>query len=113
MQHTLKTQQAFRHVYLHGKKWVTPSFIVYFYNNPNCATFQYGLTASRKVGNAVLRNKAKRKLRAALHLYNKQGLVKKGDTYLFIATAKTPQFKTAEIVQHLNWAIHRLKKKHA
>ncbi|MDE2029797.1 MAG: ribonuclease P protein component [Alphaproteobacteria bacterium] len=48
-----------------GKKWVAPGFILQIgaAHDPAPA-IRYGLTASRKVGNAVTRNRAKRRLRA-------------------------------------------------
>ncbi len=48
-----------------GKKWVAPAFILQIGPpHPPADSVHYGLTASRKVGNAVTRNRARRRLRA-------------------------------------------------
>ena len=48
-----------------GKRWVAPGFILQIgAEHPATPTVRYGLTASRKVGNAVTRNRARRRLRA-------------------------------------------------
>ena len=46
-----------------------------------------GYTASRKVGNAIKRNKAKRRLRSLVSL--KSAFFEKGFSFVFIATSKT------------------------
>ncbi len=48
-----------------GKRRTTPAFIVqYIPRAPEAKAVRIGFTASRKVGNAVVRNRAKRRLRA-------------------------------------------------
>lgn len=48
-----------------GKRRATPAFIVqYVPRGESTASLRIGFTASRKVGNAVARNRAKRRLRA-------------------------------------------------
>ncbi len=67
----LKKRAEFLAVAASGLKWVRPSLIVQFLPfspEPEAAipspAVAYGLTASRRVGNAVIRNRAKRRLRA-------------------------------------------------
>jgi ribonuclease P protein component len=62
----LRRRSEFLAVAAHGKKWVTPAFVVQIAPAPeiDMTTIEYGLTASRKVGNAVKRNRARRRLRA-------------------------------------------------
>ena len=50
-----------------GRKQVTPYFIIQAFNHQDDRPPRYGLTASKKVGNAVRRNKARRRLRALVH----------------------------------------------
>ena len=82
----LRRRAEFLAVAAHGKKWVAPGVIVQFGAPvmaaplPSSLVF-YGLTASRKVGNAIVRNKARRRLRAlaqevlALHAKSDQAYV--------------------------------------
>lgn len=74
-----------------GKKWVAPGLIVQL-GNPhapeNQASVRYGLTASGKVGGAVVRNRARRRLRAlAIELLPLHA--EPGRDYVLIARATT------------------------
>lgn len=66
---TLKTSQDFRRIAQTGQKWVTPAFIMQLSRDDENKDFRLGLTVSRKVGNAVVRNRAKRRLRETVRLY--------------------------------------------
>lgn len=48
-----------------GRRWVTPGFILQAIDRPDQpGAVRFGLTVSRKVGNAVVRNRVRRRLRA-------------------------------------------------
>lgn len=87
----LKKRAEFLAVAASGLKWVRPSLIVQFLpfsSEPEAAiplpAIAYGLTASRRVGNAVVRNRAKRRLRAAAEVLLAAPDVAKGH-YVLIA----------------------------
>ncbi len=65
----LRRPQDFRGVWNCGQSWVHPLFVLY--SAPNALQIsRIGITASRKIGNAVHRNRARRLLREAMrHLY--------------------------------------------
>lgn len=66
---SLKASADFQRLSRSGKKWVCPSFIMLALpQETKDAPFRLGLTASRKVGNAVVRNRAKRRLREMVRL---------------------------------------------
>jgi ribonuclease P protein component len=62
----LRKRAEFLAVASSGTKWVAPSFILQIGppRTPDERSIHYGLTASRKVGNAVIRNRCRRRLRA-------------------------------------------------
>jgi len=61
----LRKRAEFLAVAASGKKWVAPGFILQIGNlHEPTSAIRFGLTASRKVGNAVIRNRARRRLRA-------------------------------------------------
>jgi ribonuclease P protein component len=65
----LRHPEDFRRVWSDGRSWVHPLFILWGMPN-TLGTTRVGITASRKVGNAVIRNRARRLLReSARHLY--------------------------------------------
>ncbi len=66
-----------------------------------------GFTASRKVGNAVVRNRAKRRLRAAAaQLLAARGNV--GTDYVLIARAATAERPFAALLDDLKSALRRV-----
>ena len=87
----LKTRSEFLHV-RSGKYKACKNLVIQANANPNSRAIRVGFTATKKIGNAVVRNKAKRRLRhVASQLLPKHGL--KGIDYVFIArnsTASTP-----------------------
>ncbi len=63
----LRRPEEFRHVWATGRSWTYPLFVLWAAPNTLNRT-RVGLTASRKVGNAVARNRARRLLREAARL---------------------------------------------
>jgi ribonuclease P protein component len=55
----------FRNIYQQGKK-VTGKYIIAFVNSNSAELSRFGIVTSKKVGKAVTRNKAKRRLRAII-----------------------------------------------
>ncbi len=98
-----------------GLKFVAPGFIIQARNRRKECTIdpyqiRYGITCSKKVGNAVKRNRAKRRLRALVkNIIPIQGL--KGWDYVLIGKEKTTEeisFKILEI--NLKDALSKLHK---
>ena len=62
----LKRRSDFLYARNSGMKWVSLSVIVQLANPPqNNQQIRYGITATKKLGNAVIRNRTKRRLRSA------------------------------------------------
>ena len=67
---SLKASADFQRISRMGKRWTFPSFIMQALKRESAdSSFRLGLTVSRKVGNAVTRNRAKRRLREMVRLY--------------------------------------------
>jgi ribonuclease P protein component len=64
----LTKRSEFLNVAKTGERYVTPAFIIQMVRRSPEGPVRYGITASRKVGGAVERNRAKRRLRALLKL---------------------------------------------
>ncbi|MBI4720908.1 MAG: ribonuclease P protein component [Chitinivibrionia bacterium] len=62
----LRRNWQFRHVYQHGKKLDCKTVIVFYLRDSHGVdSTRFGVVASKRVGNAVKRNRAKRILREA------------------------------------------------
>ncbi len=93
----LRRPEDFRHVWSTGRSWAHTLFILWALPNDG-NRIRVGITASRKIGNAVTRNRARRLLReAARHLYGH--MVSGWDLVLVARTslveAQEPQVESA------------------
>lgn len=113
---TLRKRAAFLAVAASGKKWVAPGLVVQIreQDRPGQATVEhtakcrFGLTASRKVGNAAKRNRARRRLRALVHEILSAHAVP-GHDYVLIARPATVSRSFNSLRQDLETALKRLK----
>lgn len=83
---TLNHDSQFKKLYKKGKSCVLPSLVVYAKENGQGVN-RIGITASKKIGNAVTRNRAKRRIRE-LYRTNSDRL-KTGYDFVVVARGKT------------------------
>lgn len=84
----------FRRVYTKGKSFVGPLAVTYVRKNRLGIT-QVGITTSKKIGNAVLRNRSRRVIREAFRQLSQQ--VKPGYDLVFVARGRTPHSKSTQV----------------
>lgn len=65
---TLRNSRQFRRVYEQGYRIHTPFFSAFFLRN-DAGERRYGITVTRKIGCAVVRNRCKRRLREIVRKY--------------------------------------------
>ncbi len=107
----LKQRSEFLRVAAARRKWVTPGLILQAASSPAADAaaqgFRVGYTASRKVGGSVERNRARRRLRAAV-----AGVMpdhaERGVDYVVIARRGTLDRPFADLTADLETACHRL-----
>lgn len=63
----LKSNDDFQKVFKHGKSFANRQLVLYYLPKQDQLHFKIGLSVSKKIGNAVVRNKIKRYLRQAIH----------------------------------------------
>ena len=92
---TLKCNTDFRRTYLRGKSYTNPALVLYV-NKNRAGLCRVGITTSRKIGNAVQRNRARRVIREALRQLYPEFKDKKYDM-VFVARTKTIYKSSADI----------------
>ena len=107
----LKTRADFLRVAAERRRAVRPGLLLQAAPNPpggsGGESVRVGFTASRKVGNAVLRNRAKRRLRAvAAKVLARDG--RTGTDYVLIARAGTGARPYADLVSDLEAALRQI-----
>lgn len=107
MLHTtpLTLNKEYRRVYYRGRAFSTPIAVVYLLKNHR-AVNRLGLTASKKTGCAVRRNRARRIMKEAYRLLEQQ--LPRGYDYVLVARARTAEIKTQEMMAVLQKAAAKL-----
>jgi ribonuclease P protein component len=113
----LKTRGEFLRVAAGRVRAVRPGLILQVARRPGesageAEILRVGFTASRRVGNAVARNRAKRRLRAAADtVLARRG--KPGMDYVLIARAETGARRYAQLLADLEGALRQIDRPHA
>jgi ribonuclease P protein component len=114
----LKTRRQFLHVAGAGRKWVAPGLILQVCPHDGdgapgddgadeAAGLRVGFTVSRKVGGAVVRNRARRRLRQAAECVMPDQAAG-GRDYVLIGRRTTVDRPFADLVADLETALARL-----
>jgi ribonuclease P protein component len=108
---TLKRRKDFLAAAQSGFKYVKPTVIVQARrrnpDEPSASTIRTGFTATKKLGGAVVRNRAKRRLRAAAsQTVPKLGLP--GCDYVFIGRADLCKGSFDNLIRDMKHALKRL-----
>ena len=102
----LKKRPEFLAVNATRQKWVSDNVIVQ-YQPSSSDIFKFGITATKKIGNAVIRNKAKRRLRSAIREIVKNTSVKPSNIVL-VARHSTAACDWDKLLKDLKWCLKRL-----
>lgn len=101
----LKQNSDFRRAYGRGKSYSDPALVTYILKNNRAGVCRMGITTSKKIGNAVERNRSKRIIRAAFRELTPQ--IGGGFDFVFVARSRTKHLKSTDI---RNIMLHQLKK---
>ena len=94
---TLKENTDFNRVYYRGKSSAKPQLVVYSLKN-RLGVCRIGITTSKKIGNAVERNRSRRIIRAAFQSVTKDyDFEGKSYDFVFVARTKTKYLKSTHV----------------
>ncbi len=99
MTEKLKLNKDFRRLYGRGKSFVHRGFVTYILPNKS-GGIKYGITVSKKLGDAVKRNRAKRLISAAFRQCTPN--IKQGFDMVFVARMGIFSYKSYQIAEILS-----------
>ncbi len=91
---TLKLNSDFRRVYSRGKSVASNALVIYYLKN-RTGKARVGITTSRKIGNAVERNRSRRVIKEGFRKVMPK--IKTGYDYVLVARSKTKRLKSTDI----------------
>lgn len=101
----IKSEKDFQFVFKRGKSFANRQIVVYVVSKANQTDFRIGLSVSKKIGNAVVRNRIKRYLRQS---FFEIGPLLVGDMdIVIIARSQLSEFSFFQVKNSL---IHVLKR---
>lgn len=95
----IKKNEDFQKVFKQGKSMANRQFVIYMLNQPEEKEFRLGLSVSKKIGNAVTRNRVKRLVRQVF-LEEKDSL-KTGMDFIVIARKPASEMDYHEVKSSL------------
>ncbi|WLR41888.1 ribonuclease P protein component [Bacillus carboniphilus] len=101
----IKKNEDFQLVFQKGRSMANRQFVIYIMERPELSEFRIGLSVSKKIGNAVTRNRIKRLIRQVV--LEEKDQLSSGKDYIIIARKPTSQMNYYEVKKSL---LHVFKK---
>lgn len=102
-EHRLRSNQEFQRVYRFGKSWAHPLAALHVLAQPEGRRF--GISVSKKVGNAVVRNRVRRRLREILRA--QLPALKRGFDVIVVARSASSDADFAALTQAMEELFRR------
>lgn len=104
---TITGNRDFQRIYRRGKSCVSPGLVTYAIKNKNYHNnLRIGITTSKKVGKAVMRNRCRRVIRAAFSHIGVSSAVP--FDIIFVARTRTAYLKSYEVEAYMREHLHTL-----
>jgi ribonuclease P protein component len=105
--HRIKKNEDFQAVFKKGVSTANRQFVIYVLDDPSNPTFRIGLSVSKKIGNAVTRNRIKRLIRQVMFEF--KDYMKNGKELVIIARKPTADMDYHEVKASLEHVCKRAK----
>lgn len=102
---TLKLNKDFRRLYYRGKTAASDSVVTYAMKN-RAQSCKVGITTSKKIGNAVQRNRSRRVIRAAFSQL--EGSINGGWDFVFVARSRTSKVKMQVVLEEMKTHLEKI-----
>ncbi len=102
---SLCENRDYKRLYNRGKSVVNSKFVLYVLKNRS-NNVRLGITTSKKIGNAVKRNRSRRILRQAV--INLLPQIKDGNDLVLVARGRTPFLKSTDIEFELKKSLKKI-----
>jgi len=103
----IKKNEEFQKVFKHGASMANRQFVIYMLDQPEEKEFRLGLSVSKKVGKAVVRNRIKRLIRQVF--IEEKDNIQKGKDYIIIARKPAAEMDYHEVKKSLIHLFHKTK----
>jgi ribonuclease P protein component len=100
----IKKNKEFQEAFQKGRSFANRQFVVYAMRKEGQKTFRVGLSVSKKIGNAVMRNKVKRYIRQSI--FELKDMIYTENDYVIIARKPAAEMDFFEVKKSL---LHVLK----
>ena len=104
---SLKLNKDFLRLYHRGKSCAKPALVVYAMKN-RVGICRVGITTSKKIGNAVQRNRARRVIRAAFQSTLDAAEFSGTWDLVFVARTRTTRLKSTQVALAMRQALSEL-----
>ncbi len=106
-EYRIKKNKEFQDVFQHGSSTANRQFVVYVLQRDDHEHFRIGLSVSKKIGNAVVRNRVKRLIRQFFLEHKEQ--VNQQKDYVIIARKPVVDMDYHEVKSSLQHVLKRAK----
>jgi ribonuclease P protein component len=106
-QYRIKKNEEFQEIFQKGASTANRQFVIYVLDQPDQTSFKIGLSVSKKIGNAVIRNRVKRLIRQVMFEY--KDYIKVGKDIVIIARRPTAEMDYYEVKSSLEHVCKRAK----
>lgn len=103
----IKKNEDFQTVFKNGKSIANRQFVIYMLQNPVEREFRIGLSVSKKIGNAVTRNRIKRLIRQVF--LEEKHRIKNGKEFIIIARKPAADMGYYEVKNSLDHLFRKAK----